>query len=138
MGRNELYFSVFNLGLDNFIFGSGLGGSYSVAQIPPHNFFLFIFADFGILFTVGLICLLVRSFIKLYRFKYILICGCRLNTILLSMLISFPIFSSMSSGNEQRKAVWVLLGLVFVTIKLSRIKILESKKNCSVSIGGEK
>jgi O-antigen ligase len=114
--RATIYIEVIKLALDNFIFGTGLGGSYSVNLMPPHNMFLFIFADFGVLFATGFIIVLISAFLRLYKLRNNIIFGCHFNMIICSIFIIFPIFSSISSGNEQRKIIWVFMGLVFALI----------------------
>lgn len=117
MARSYIYRSIFNLALDNILLGSGIGGSYYVSVLGPHNFFLFILSDFGIIFALSFIFLLIGSFIKLFRYRAIELSNLYLSRIMISILIVFPLFSSISSGNEQRKVVWILLGLIFTTIK---------------------
>lgn len=120
LARETIYYQVFDLGLNNLIFGAGLGGSYTVASIPPHNLFLFIFADLGIGFTIGFIIYLAKGVFSLYRFRNFKVLGYDLNKIVLSILLAFPMLSSMSSGNEQRKVVWMLFGLILVLIKYNK------------------
>jgi len=118
--RSILYKNAYALGIDipkNLLIGAGLGSSYAVTKIGTHNMFLFIFADIGIMFAIGFAFVLVYSFIKLLKYIKVKIYGCYLASIMVSMIIVFPLFSSMSSGNEQRKIVWIALGMIFATIK---------------------
>lgn len=126
--RSSIYNDVFDLGLNNIIFGSGLGGSYYISQLGTHNMFLFIFADLGSFFAVGFIVVLIMAFVTLYKYKYIQIFEWQLGTVILLLLIIFPFFSCMSSGNEQRKIVWVALGLIFATINNYKIYLNKLKK----------
>lgn len=126
-GRETIYSTVFQLGINNMVFGSGLGGSYTISAVGTHNMFLFIFADLGFIFTFGFIAVLFSAFVFLYKYKNIEICGCHLNLIILSIIVIFPMFSCISSGNEQRKIVWILFGLVLTLIKNSKIKISDLK-----------
>lgn len=114
--RSSLYIDALNLGLDNFLMGAGLGGSYTVTTIGTHNMFLFIFADLGIMFVLGFSLVLVCAFLELYKYKKIYILNCHLASLMLSILVVFPIISSMSSANEQRKIVWIVLGIIFSVI----------------------
>ncbi|WP_321381718.1 O-antigen ligase family protein [Trichococcus shcherbakoviae] len=111
-GRNILYANAFNLGSENLLFGSGLGGSYTVTSVGTHNMFLFIFSDLGILFAFGFGLLLVLLFLKLYSYRKLKLLDCHLSSLMLSFLVAFPIVSSMSSANEQRKIIWLILGLM--------------------------
>lgn len=117
-GRDIIYSRVFELGKDNILFGAGLGASYSISGVGTHNMFLFILADLGIFFAFGFVLLLITGFISMYKYKKIQIAGLDLSSIMFSILIVFPLFSSISSGNEQRKIIWVALGLVFAVINI--------------------
>lgn len=119
-GRSELYNSLFELGLENLFFGAGLGGSYFVTGVGPHNMLLFLFADFGFIITGLFIFSLIISLIKLWKCKSLTIFSVNINTIILSIFIFFPIISSISSANEQRKTVWILLGIVFALLSINR------------------
>ncbi|MFL2143629.1 O-antigen ligase family protein [Ruoffia sp. FAM 20857] len=111
-GRSVLYTEAFALGVENLILGAGLGGSYAVTTIGTHNMFLFIFSDLGILFAVGFILFLFFLFIKLYRYRKMKLINFHFASLMLSILVAFPIVSSMSSANEQRKIIWLILGLM--------------------------
>ncbi|NKF08508.1 O-antigen ligase family protein [Clostridium gasigenes] len=126
--RDIIYRNIFQLGLENLIFGAGLGGSYVISEIGPHNMLLFIFSDFGICITIGFIIILINLIIFLIKYKKIDICNLRYNRITVSTIIVFPILASISSANEQRKIVWILLGIGLVLIKLSK-KYVASIKN---------
>lgn len=126
--RSDIYLNVLELGIDNVIFGAGLGASYAVSLLGTHNLFLFIFADLGLLFAAGFVVLLVKAFITVFKYRNIQVCGWHMGSVVLSILIIFPLFSSMSSGNEQRKIVWIALGIVFGVIKISETKYKLLKK----------
>jgi len=118
--RSYLYSNLIRTGIDNLFIGAGLGTSYSVSFTTPHNMILFIFADFGLFWVVSFIILLIFAFLSLFKFKKMTIKGIYYNIITLSILILFPIFSSISSVNEQRKAIWIFLGFVFALINISK------------------
>ena len=111
-GRSVLYAKAFDLGVENLLLGSGLGGSYAVTTIGTHNMFLFIFSDLGITFALGFVLFLFSLFIQLYNYRKLKLFNFHLASIMLSFLVAFPIISSMSSANEQRKIIWLMLGLM--------------------------
>lgn len=114
--RSVIYKKLFDLGIKNTPFGTGLGGSYTISVIGPHNMFLFIFTDLGIIFAIGFAFILLKALFLLFKSRKIVTYSCHLSLIALSILVIFPIFSSISSGNEQRKIIWIFLGIVFAII----------------------
>lgn len=130
--RGEIYKGLISLGEQHLWSGAGVGQSYIVSKKGPHNFFLFIFSDLGIFFSLGFIAVLLSLFITFCRNLRVHLCHTGLNQIMLSLLIIFPFFSSISSANEQRKALWIMLGICLAVIKNSRIKKLNySKEGCN-------
>ena len=102
--RANIYSSLFESFINN-PFG-GFGNAYSMAIISPHNLFLYIINDFGIIVGLLFVGLLIYLFINLIKNINNPIClG------LFAAFIAFPLSSCISSGNEQRKVVWLILGL---------------------------
>lgn len=122
-GRSVLYAEAFNLGMQNLLLGSGLGGSYAVTIIGTHNMFLFIFSDLGIIFATGFVLFLVLLFLKLFSYRKLKLLDYHLASLMLALLVTFPIISSMSSANEQRKIIWIILGLMLSVLSNYREKI---------------
>lgn len=120
-GREQIYSSVLNIAKNNFLFGAGLGASYAISVIGTHNMFLFILTDLGLFWGIGFIIVLILSFLQLLRYKSLRFYDYKINIILISILVVFPLFSSMSSANEQRKIIWILLGIVFSLINNAKI-----------------
>ncbi|PGX10515.1 O-antigen ligase [Bacillus sp. AFS033286] len=127
--RSSMYEEAFNIGLNYFPFGAGIGGSYSLLGIPPHNMFLFIWSDLGALICIGFVLACIFALWALWRMKAIKICSIELNKLLFSILLIFPILSMISSGTEQRKITWIFFGIVFASINISRRKMLSEYKN---------
>lgn len=126
--RGDIYKALISLGEQYIWSGAGIGRSYIASKMGPHNFFLFIFSDLGIFFSLGFIGVLIALFCSFSRNIRISICQTKLNQILLSLLAIFPFFSSISSANEQRKTIWVMLGICLAVIKNSNIKKLKFGK----------
>ena len=88
----------------------GFGSSYSVTGFTPHNLILFIFCDFGWLpgfvFVFVTIRMVIISWKKIKEQErkafWCLMFAC---------VCVFVLTSSISSCNEQRKAVWMFLGI---------------------------
>ncbi|WP_028828641.1 O-antigen ligase family protein [Proteocatella sphenisci] len=118
--RDNLYGSLINTGVDNFLHGAGLGTSYNVSFTAPHNMILFIFSDYGFIWTAGFLFIIVYSLFILFKYRNLFFEKCNYNYFTFAILSIFPIFSSISSTNEQRKSIWILLGLVFALVKLSK------------------
>ncbi len=101
-GRAEIYTTLFKSFL-NHPFG-GFGNAY--ATETPHNLFLYILCDFGLVVGVLFIILLFFIIIRLFKQR-----NNWLSIGLLASILAFPLTSCISSGNEQRKIVWLVLGL---------------------------
>lgn len=86
----------------------GFGNAYSITE--PHNLFLFVFSDFGFLggalFVVWYISLIRQTILRLRSDV-----ATNMDYVLLAGLILFAISSSISSGNEQRKSIWIFMGI---------------------------
>lgn len=109
-GRAEIYLNLIKAWQSKPLFGVGLGGSYFSSEVGPHNLFLFLLTDFGILFLILFILSLIKLFIELGKNSKKNI---KMNRILMSLILTFPLFSSISSGNEQRKIIWIFLGMAY-------------------------
>ena len=89
----------------------GFGTAYSVNVMPSHNLLLFIMCDYGWIPAVLFIALLVKMFVIFWR-------SCKRDSndmmmvFTLASLCIFPIMSCISSTNEQRKVVWLFMGMV--------------------------
>lgn len=131
INKNESYFTVreillkeaYNLGIEKFPFGAGLGTVTSMLNIPPHNIFALFWADLGfigfgifLIYYILIIKKILFGFIKIKQKnkKYSL-----LYALLIAMMINFPIASNISSGAEQRKITWLLFGMSIALVKLT-------------------
>ena len=88
----------------------GFGSAYSANDFPPHNFLLFVLCDYGWIAAILLIVVLLKFGFKYYRFASLKRDDLFV-ILLLSTLILFPVLSSVSSTNEQRKIIWIVLGI---------------------------
>lgn len=107
-GREEIYANV--LAVAARLPLGGFGSAYSANDFPPHNFLLFVLCDYGWFAAIFLIVVLLK-----FGFRYFRVASLKRDDLfiilLLSTLILFPILSSVSSTNEQRKIIWVVLGI---------------------------
>ena len=103
--RAALYQNLFN-GIMAHPFG-GFGNAYAITE--PHNLLLYILSDFGIILTAIFLFAYIRIIIRFYKFNKE--SGNNLSAIILSSSILLFFSASISSGNEQRKAVWIVLGI---------------------------
>lgn len=99
--------------LVEFIFTHPLGGfgsSYNVTGITPHNLLLFIFCDFGWIPGIAFVFAIVRM--SVFTWKKTREQNCSfLWFVLFSALCVILLTTSISSCNEQRKAVWMFLAI---------------------------
>lgn len=107
-GREEIYADV--LGVAARLPLGGFGSAYSANDFPPHNFLLFVLCDYGWFAALFLIVVLLK-----FGFRYFSVASQKRDdlfiVLLLSTLILFPVLSSVSSTNEQRKIIWMVLGI---------------------------
>lgn len=102
--RASIYSGLFESFIRNPL--GGFGNAYATATISPHNLFLYIISDFGIIVGLVFVYLLIRIVVNLLKKINDPVClG------LFATFIAFPLSSCISSGNEQRKVVWLILGL---------------------------
>lgn len=100
--REKIYWDLYHAFLNHPM--GGFGNAYNTA--PPHNLFLYILCDFGLIIGILFVALLVFIVVRMFKQRKSMVCiG------ILSAMIVFPFTSSISSGNEQRKIVWLVLGL---------------------------
>ena len=125
--RQNLLQQAFELGIEYFPFGAGLGSITSLLNIPPHNLFALFWADLGIFIFILFISFYLYGIYKLYKVysfnsrnlkKYTMI-----SSIVLALWTIMPIITSISSVAEQRKITWILIGL-----SISQIKIYTNNK----------
>ncbi len=107
-GRSSLYINLLKaaawLPLGKF------GTAYAVNDMPPHNMYLFILTDYGWIPAVLFVVLLIVMFLQMWK-----ACKARGSfsaIFAMASLAIFPIMSCVSSTNEQRKVIWVFLGVV--------------------------
>lgn len=129
VGRSQIYSDLIKFGLTHPL--GGFGSAYSAAEMVPHNLFLYILCDFGWLAAIIFITLLFRTIAyTLQRAK----AGGedkKFWLLLFAALCMFAFTSSISSCNEQRKAVWMFLAICIRNIFVSPVdgsEPLRSKK----------
>ncbi len=116
VGRNDLYEDLLSFGLTHPL--GAFGSAYSVSETVPHNLFLYVLCDFGWLAAILLACILVRMAVFTFR---------QIKTqeektfwaFLFASVCLFAITSSISSCNEQRKALWLFLAICVRNIYVS-------------------
>lgn len=106
--RSSLYINLINASVSNPI--GAFGQSYLINDMPPHNLWLFILSDFGLIPTALFLFFYGRTFMVLFRklretadIYYAL---------LISTMIFFLVTACISSTNEQRKVIWLFLGII--------------------------
>ena len=108
-GREIIYSNLIQYAFHN-PFG-GFGSAYVLQSMPPHNLFLYILCDFGIVPCILFCVFIVSIIIRLLR------CSVRLSSksisIFMIIAIIFPIMACASSCNEQRKIVWLVMSIIY-------------------------
>lgn len=107
-GRDDIYTPLIAHALIH-PFG-GFGSAYNVTEMNPHNFFLYVLCDYGWLPFLAMLVILVRMGLHALKTANKQ-GGSGLWCLLFAALCLFVITSSISSCNEQRKAVWMFLAV---------------------------
>ena len=107
-GRDDIYVPLIKHSFTH-PFG-GFGSAYKVTGMTPHNLLLYILCDYGWVPCIIMVVFLVRM--TLFAFKKAREQeGNAFWCLLTVALCIFVVTSSISSCNEQRKAVWMFLGI---------------------------
>ena len=120
--RNGLYIELLNFAKNNPM--GGFGSSYLVSTFPPHNLFLFVLVDYGWFVCLAFFAWLIKCLMQLSRLVKNDIDNL-LNEAIMASLMLFPLFSMISSCNEQRKVVWIVLAII---VRYSQKKLMLNKK----------
>ena len=120
--RLDLIKKSFEVFIRSFLLGAGPGQSTNYLGTNPHNFFLEILADYGLIIFTGVSIMLLIIF-----YSFLKIRNTKLASLNISFCISFLLVSISSSSANRIRATWIiisiLLSLVFSqkeTIKVSR------------------
>lgn len=109
VSRADIYETIIKSSLQHPL--GGFGNAYTAVYLSPHNFFLFVLSDFGFLFFMFFLFIYFSTIKKLlHLFKKTL---SFYHFILLINLLLFPVIFSISSCNEQRKVLYIFIGLIF-------------------------
>lgn len=107
-GREDIYAPLIKHILRHPL--GGFGSAYVVTGSTPHNLMLYILSDYGWLPFI----ITISSIVKMVLFSYRKMKNSDEKlfwSLLFASLCLFVITSSISSCNEQRKAVWMFLGI---------------------------
>lgn len=107
--RNKIYAELIGFAKRNPM--GGFGSSYIVGTFTPHNLFLFILVDYGWFVCLAFCIWLMMCFLRIsHRAKNDI--NNLFNEAIMASIILFPLFAMISSCNEQRKVVWIVLGII--------------------------
>lgn len=127
--RVNVFLLYFTVGITHVVLGSGFGASIRLAahnwmHLPPHNFFLFVMYDYGIL-GLFLICAALYLGLKqiysvhFHANKYV-------HAIFEMVLLFVVIVHIIPSGIYTESMMWIMFGLLLATTSpsfLSEIKV---------------
>lgn len=123
IARYDIYWRLINYILEHP--QGGFGNAY--ALLTPHNLVLYMICDFGIFIGVLFIVTFIKIFYKMIV-KFRVLDNEPLYLILIASLIMSPFSTSISSGNEQRKAIWIFFGICIYAL----LNNLKKCKNVSL------
>ncbi|QMU27348.1 O-antigen ligase family protein [Adhaeribacter radiodurans] len=111
--RINIYTKSINYALDNMGFGMGPGSSlYPLEGIPPHNFFLQILVEYGVVILLGILFILFKSFNRIGRYQNVI--ANALPAILRSSILVFPLMAVGPSSIMGEGIFWLWLGFIVV------------------------
>ena len=124
-GRSELYKKLLSYAAHNPL--GGFGSSYELDILPPHNLFLFILVDYGWIACFLFITLLIRNIIHFCKISKNHL-SIMFYNVLAASAVLFPFFSSISSCNEQRKVIWIILALQIRYMRMDENELMAGEK----------
>lgn len=126
--RTVLLYEGLILLLSTFGIGVGVGGATTALKMSPHNLFLEIALDYGVLFTLVIIWHLFNLLIKSIKLK-----NKEERLVLLMSMIPLPFYSVINSTYILQPQLFVFFATLYVFANYSRLKN-KLKRNESYSI----
>lgn len=124
-GRTDIYAENLAHVASNFGIGMGPGSSYDkVDNLPPHNFFLQMLVEYGLVTVLGLLWILYRVFKRHGLYKQVM--PDALPYILRASILAFPLMSIGPSSIVGEGTFWLWFGFI---IAYSSVML---RKYCSV------
>ena len=108
--------------LNSFFLGAGAGRTVALIGTNPHNFFLEILADHGIV-IFGIICYMFYQIcVRMFKSKY----DIKTRTIGSSFAVAVILLSISSSSMLRLRLMWICLTMIYISSNF--IKAENSKK----------
>ncbi|RDC66035.1 O-antigen ligase family protein [Adhaeribacter pallidiroseus] len=109
--RVNIYTTCLNYALDHLGFGTGPGSSiFPLDGLPPHNFFLQILMEYGIVILLGMLYFLYISFRKFSSYQNVI--SNALPAMFKAMILVFPIMAVGPSTIIVEGSFWLWYGLL--------------------------
>lgn len=116
---------------DYYGFGTGVGGNdvamskYSQVYTSPHNLFLEVLGEFGIIIAFVFICFIWRLFVKSLNLDH------DRKVLLMMALIAMPAYGIVNSGYLLQTHFYVLMATIYVYANYDRIISIHFSKQVS-------
>lgn len=117
-GRSKIWKDAFTVFLNSFGLGCGAGALSDSMElygtediIVPHNFFLEILANYGILIFIPVISFLLRRFIRIIKTKNV---DRSRRIILIAAFLSMPVFLVINSGYLELPHIYAFFASIVV------------------------
>lgn len=115
-GRDDIYTPLLGFALTHPM--GGFGSAYVATEMAPHNLLLYVLCDYGWI-PCGVVVVVVFKMAWFVLKKARESEGDAFWCLMLAALCLFVLTSSISSCNEQRKAVWIFLGICVRNVYLA-------------------
>lgn len=121
--RGQLYIDLFQLSLKHPL---GVFGIAEKELSSTHNLFLFILCDFGYVWALLFIILLIKLCFVFSKDNFH---NDSIFVVLFALLLFLPFTSSIASVNERRKITWIFFGICIYYLKENKLSTKNYLKN---------
>lgn len=125
-GRSILYKESLGYAYDSLGFGRGPGASIAyLGGLPPHNYFLQILIEYGIIIVLLHLWLFFKVFRRLGTYKHVI--RNAMPSMLQGSIIAFPLLSIGPSSIIGEGIFWLWLGISLAYSSISLLKIIDNE-----------
>ncbi|MDO6390988.1 O-antigen ligase family protein [Pontibacter sp. BT731] len=125
-GRSNLYTASLAYAYESLGIGRGPGASINnLGGLPPHNYFLQILIDYGILIVLLQLWILCRVFKRLGNYKHII--HNAMPPMMQASILAFPLLSIGPSSIVGEGVFWLWLGVIIAYSSISIRKYFDLK-----------
>lgn len=127
-GRSVLYSATVDYAIESLGIGMGPGSSvHNLNGLPPHNYFLQLLVEYGLVIVIGQLYILYRVYKRLSSYHSVI--QNALPTMLRASIIAFPLLSVGPSSIFGEGVFWLWLGLILAYCSVAVRKYYEHQNH---------